>query len=318
MLENNIIITSLSDYVNYFKQKVHESLNKEYNNNNLTEIILNTQPCNDKLNSSIEIDINKSNKNENNSNQLLCSIPTISKNKFNTQNETKTLKIDYSKKEFNSTEIIKWPDNDSMNTFPKCGRIPNILKNIKKGKHDNKAKDNSRIKLFNLCAHSLDDFIRNEFKKYKISLHCLNIKSQLGTSLDDFDKFFDKKIIQIYFDSSPKRKTESNIDYNKNQIQLVLEKELKNNGIKIKILNIIFNIEFRKIFKMFLYDIPYIILSNNNNENYKISLIGFKTYKYYLEELDDDIKEQIKNDVKLFLKGEIKHRKLRKERNNDL
>ena len=189
---------------------------------------------------------------------------------------------------------------------------------MKKGKHNNETKDNSRKRLFHLCANSLDNFIRNEFKKYKIELYNLNIKSQLGTSLDDFDKFFDKKIIQIYFDSSPKRKTESNIDYNKNYIQLVLEKELKNNGIKIKILNMIFNMEFRKIFKMFIYDIPYIILSNNNNENYKINLIKFKTYKYYLEEFDDDIKEQIKNDVKLFLKGEIRHRKLRKERNNDL
>ena len=318
MLEKNITITSLSDYCNYLKLKVHESLNKQYNNNNLTEIILNTQQCNDKFNSSIEIDINKSNIYENNSNQLLCSIPTISNNRFTTQNETKTLKIDYSKKEFNSTEIIKSPDNDNMNTFPKCGRIPNILKNIKKGKHDNKAKDNSRKKIFKLCANSLDDFIRNEFKKYKISLHCLNIKSQLGTSLDDFDKFFDKKIIQIYFDSSPKRKAESNIDYNKRQIKLVLEKELKNNGIKIKILNIIFNMEFRKIFKMFLYDIPYIIFSNNTNENYKINLMGFKTYKYHLEEFDDDIKKQFKNDVKLFLKGEIRHRKLRKKLNNNL
>jgi len=304
MYEDNNILFSLSDYANYLKQKVNESLFKQ-NNNNLNKISPNTQLSNnDIITSVIEIEKNKPNINENNSNQLFFTNQTLSNIKFSTQIETKSLKIENNKKKYNLCE----------NITTKRGRIPNKLKNVKKGKHNNETKDNSRKRLFHLCANSLDNFIRNEFKKYKIELYNLNIKSQLGTSLDDFDKFFDKKIIQIYFDSSPKRKTESNIDYNKNYIQLVLEKELKNNGIKIKILNMIFNMEFRKIFKMFIYDIPYIILSNNSNENYKISLTGFKTYKYHLEEFDDDIQEKFKKNIKLFLKGKIKHRKLRKKR----
>ena len=304
MYEDTNILFSLSDYANYFKQKVNESLFKQ-NNNILTKISLNTQLLNNEIvTSPIEIEKNKSNINENNSNQLFYTTQTLSNIKFTTQIETKTLKIKNNKKNCNSIGII--------NT--KRGCIPNKLKYLKEGKHDNKAKDNSRKKLFNLCASSLDDFIRNEFEKYKINLYCLNIKSQLGTSLDDFDKFFNKKIIQIYFDSSPKGKAKSNEGYNKKQITLILEKELKNNRIKVKMLNIIFNLEFKKIFKMFLYDIPYIICSNNNNENYKISLNGFKTYKYHLKEFDDDIQERFKNNVKLFLKGKIKHRKLRKKR----
>ena len=164
MLEQKNILPSLSDYAIVLKQKAYESLYKQYNNNNLIEMPINTQSCNnDKLNSSFEIDIKKSNINENNSNKLLCSTQAISKIKFNTQNETKTLKIDNNKKEFNLTGSIRLLDCDSMNIFPKCGRIPNILKNIKKGKHDNKAKDNYLYLILILYFYFLYSFLFSLF-----------------------------------------------------------------------------------------------------------------------------------------------------------
>lgn len=198
------------------------------------------------------------------------------------------------------------------------GRIPNRLKGVKKGKHNYKSKDNSRAKLFTSCAKSLDDFIYKEVSKYKIKLHRLYIKNQLGQNLSENEKFFEKKIINIYFDSIPKRHTENNICYNKKNISLVLEKEMKDNNKKIKLLNILFDLEFGDIFKMFLYDIPYIIKDNmmNSDTVYKIYLMGFKTFKDQLTELDEDDKAQFKLNAKLFIEGKITHRKLRKKNSN--
>ena len=51
MLEQKNILPSLSDYAIVLKQKAYESLYKQYNNNNLIEMPINTQSCNnDKLN----------------------------------------------------------------------------------------------------------------------------------------------------------------------------------------------------------------------------------------------------------------------------
>ena len=87
---------------------------------------------------------------------------------------------------------------------------------------------------------------------------------------------------------------------------------MQNNNIKIKLLNILFNMKLKRIFKMYLYNIPYFITSTNNND-YKIDLIGFKTFKYDLKEYDDETKEQFKKNAKDFINGKISHRKLRKE-----
>jgi len=56
MYEDNNILFSLSDYANYLKQKVNESLFKQ-NNNNLNKISPNTQLSNnDIITSVIEIE----------------------------------------------------------------------------------------------------------------------------------------------------------------------------------------------------------------------------------------------------------------------
>ena len=307
------IYDSLSDYAKILKMQVKESLFKQNDHyNNLNEI---NPVTNSKNNEDLKPEPNENKqkfKDNGNSNILLNSSQTKIKTEFTSKiykSEEQTID---NQSGFDPISLIIL--TASFYTFPKYGRIPNKLKNIKKGKHDNKAKDNSRSKLFTLCAKSLDEFIRNEFRKYDSYLHCLNIKSQLGTNLVENEKFFDKKIIDIYLDSRPKRHNDNNINYNKNQIKLVLKKEMDNDNIKIKLLNNVFNMEFKKIFKMYLYDIPYFIL-RKNNKDYKINLIGFKTYKYHLEDFDDVIKMQFKNNAKDFINGKISHRELRKKRN---
>jgi hypothetical protein len=302
---------SLSDYFNYFKKMANESLIKQNYNNNCNEIAQahNSINNNEDLKGLEDLNINCQNTNGNQNNKILCSSPTKIKTDFTSQ-DCQIVPIKKDENEFNPFELLLLLI--PFFTLPKYGRIPNKLKTIKKGKHDKTAKDNSRSKLFTSCAKSLDDFIRNEFKKYNKTLHCLNIKSQVGENLYENEKFFDKKIIDIYFDSTPKRYNDNNKDFNKKQIKSVLEKEMQNNNIKIKLLNILFNMKLKRIFKMYIYDIPYFIISINNND-YKIDLIGFKTFKYDLEEEDDETKEQYKKNAKDFINGKISHRKLRKK-----
>ena len=302
---------SLSDYANHFKIMANESLFKQNHfNTNSNEINPRINYNNEVLAAIKECNTNKQNDDKQILNIQLNNCQAKVKTDFTSkENKIEEPTID-NKDDFNPIALIILLA--SFYSFPKFGRIPNKLKNIKKGKHDNKSKDNSRAKLFNLCAKSLDNFIRNEFKKYKINLHCLNIKSQLGTNLDENEKFFDKKIIAIYLDSQPKRHNDNNKNYNKNQIKLVLKKEMDNDNIKIKLLNILFDMRFKTLFKMYLYDLPYFIMSKNNKD-YKINLIGFKTYQF--EDFEDNIKEQFKNNAKDFINGKIRHRKLRKKVN---
>ncbi len=247
------------------EQKKVYSISENNNNNNNNKDLQKTSITD------LEI-VNNESKSKNNDNQI--SNAPLNSSQIN-------IKTEFTGKEYKKEEqtIDNKSDFDpisliillaSFYTFPKYGRIPKNLKSIKKGKHDNKAKDNSRSKLFTSCSKSLDNFIKNEFKKYNVYLHCLTIKSQIGKNLYENEKFFEKKIIDIYFDSLPKRHNDNN--YNKNHIKLVLKKEMDNDNIKIKLLNIVFNMEFEKIFKMYLYNIPYYI-RHKNNKDYKVNLI---------------------------------------------
>jgi len=244
-----------------------------------------------------------------NDNKDINIISDVIKGKFNFDSSTTSKEEEY------LTNSNDKKEKGPISLCPRYGRIPKKFKNVLNGKHNNKSKDNVRRKLFRACILSIDKYIRNRCKKYDISLHILNIKPQLGISLDDYDRFFEKKLIDIYAESKPKRKTDKNIYYNKKQIQKVLNKEKQDKKAKIKILNILLNMNFREIFIKYLYNIPFIILTDYYCQHIKYDIIGFKTYKNDLDEFNEDEKEYFKKDAQELLKNNITHRSKRGNKN---
>ena len=302
---------SLSDYYIHLQKLASESLSQQNSENiNMTEIATSFQ-SNNEIASKIKIN---SNKTKSNNIETINILPNTSEGNCYTNNSTII-------KEEILTSINNKKDYDPISFFivlaafyslPRYGRIPKTLKSKITGKHNNKSHDNVRKKLYISCMFSIDKFIRNECKKYDITLHVANITPLLGKNLDDNYNFFAKKLIDIYFESKPKRKTDHNLDFNKKQIKKVLIKEKKDKNIKIKILNILFFMSFKQIFEMFLYDINFIILSNNAGKIIKVYLNGFETYKnIFLDEYDEEEKTKFKINAKDFLNGKITQRKKR-------
>lgn len=195
------------------------------------------------------------------------------------------------------------------------GRIAKRNKNLIKGKHNNKAPDNSRKRLANLCAKSLDNFIRNKASKYKVKLNVLTISKQFGKNLKENEEFLNKKIINIYFDSTPKRCTEKNRYNNIEKIQYILRQERLGTDTT-KILDVLFSLDFKQIFQMFLLDKTVLSYSNDSVPPININLEEFKTFQdqkeFQTEDFDEESIKKIKKNALKFINGEISHREKKK------
>ena len=162
------------------------------------------------------------------------------------------------------------------------------------------APHNSRKRLAKLCAKSLDNFIRNKASKYKVELHSLPISKQFGKNLKENKEFLNKKILYVYFDSSSRRCTEKNRYNNIEKIQYILRQERLGTDTT-KILDVLFSLDFKQIFQMFLLDKTVLSYSNDSIPPININLEGFKTFQdqeeLNSEDFDEESREEIKKDA---------------------
>ena len=185
----------------------------------------------------------------------------------------------------------------------KKGRIESKRKLIGiKVKHNDKAFDNVFRKIIHSCAKKLDLYIWNRCaKRYSIDLFTLCIKKQMGKSLEEIEAFIDTKILNIYLNSEPRRKNQNNIEANKKKIELVLKTELEDDNCKIKILNIIFAMNFKEILIKYLNNKPYIEVNDNHKAIVECHLNGFITFKKDLKKYSDEDKKLFKDYIDKFL-----------------
>ena len=163
----------------------------------------------------------------------------------------------------------------------KKGRPRKGQENQSNRNHTNVSYDNARKKIINSCKKNIYNLIiKNIPKNSNITLHMPTIEKQMGYSYESINKFFDKKIYDIFCDSKPKKlKNEiknnpEQYQHNTKNINKLLEDELKDENKQIKILYGLFNLYFKDYLVAYLNDEKEIKILDDIN----ISLNGFKTY----------------------------------------
>jgi hypothetical protein len=168
-----------------------------------------------------------------------------------------------------------------------------LFKNVKKGRpkkgEENKGKkthtktscDNARKKIYNSCKLSIYDIIMKYVPtQLGLKLHIPTIEKQMGYSKKSINKFFNKKIYDIFCDSVPKKLKEelqnnrALYQHNKNVIDMLLENELNDENKQIKILKGLFNLTFKDFLIAYLNDETEIKILGD----IIINLNGFKTF----------------------------------------
>lgn len=160
-------------------------------------------------------------------------------------------------------------------TSVKLGRLKKDQQNKEIKNHNKNSYDNAGRKMINSCKVSLYNFVT---EITKIKLHIPTIEKQLGYSYTNMNKFMNKSIYDIFVNTSPKRlkdeiKTKrENYDFNKKQINQLLEKEKNDPKKTNKIFNSLFTLPFGKFLMLYLNDVKEIKINEET-----IHMTGFKT-----------------------------------------
>ena len=243
-------------------------------------------------------------KNYNNNNFLFLSgvVSNESKHEKNIANANSNIE-NINTREFSNiinNNNIKEPIEESLNTnnenlliFNKKNSGKILFDNVRKGRpkkgeenkknkiHTKNSCDNARKKICNSCKLSIYDFIMEYVpSQLGIKLHIPTIEKQMGYSKKSINKFFNKKIYDIFCDSVPKKLKEEFknnrelYQHNKDIINILLENESKDENKQIKILNGLFNLRFKDFLTAYLNDETEIKIFGDTI----ISLNGFKTF----------------------------------------
>ena len=154
---------------------------------------------------------------------------------------------------------------------------------------------------------SIYDFI-TEFTNIK--LHVPTIEKQMGYSYKNNFKFLHKTIYDIFIDSSPKRvkdeikNNRENYNYNKIEINKLLQQENNNPNVVIKIFNKIFNLKFGDFLLAYLNDEKEIKIGGEN-----ICLKKFKTFGQCFNERKNNYTQSQKDLYKKHILDIIENKK---------
>ena len=185
--------------------------------------------------------------------------------------------------------------------------------------HTKYSRDNARRKIYSSCMKSI--YLTLKETTYQIlgidfSLIHPAIKNQIKYSFSSNKNFFDKTIYNIFVDSIPKKvkkevKTNKAMQkvINKDKIDELLAKEMKNERLLIKKINELFKLTFFDFLMAYLNDEKEVYINDSLFGKIKVDLEGFRTYKEcfgeeYTEEQRKLYKEHI-IDIKI---GNIKGR----------
>ncbi len=221
----------------------------------------------------------------------------------------------------NNNEEIKSNKNESVKEFNEIDNTNQqlIFNSIKKGRpkkntknkeekyHNKNSYDNARKKIFNSCKMSIYDFI-SEFTNIK--LHVPTIEKQMGYSYKNNYKFIKKTIYDMFGDSSPKRvkdeikNNRENYNYNKIQINKLLQEEKNNPNAIVKILDKLFNLTFGDFLLAYLNDQKEIKIGEEI-----IYLRGFKTFAQCFNERKNNYTQSQKDLYKRHILDIIENKK---------
>ena len=217
-----------------------------------------------------------------------------------------------SEQEANNEDYNASSDNKVLNNKIKG----NIFKVIKPRKYDF---DNAKPCILTSCMKSIGSLVKfililvglgEDFKINATS------RDKFGNSFDENRNFFQKKIKDIFCNSTQKNtknKIQKKTDTT-NILSSILEQEKISLSIKIKLFNAIFNLPYKYFLYAYLKDFTYIMirLDKNgktivtflpDNNPYKdslnnLSIFKFKTYKdCFTEKYDKERKEKINKKI---------------------
>ena len=203
----------------------------------------------------------------------------------------------------------------------KKGTLSNKLKKKGfKGKHDNRRFDNAIRKIIISCSKNIDSYIRDICCRYNVNnLHKLNIKKNIGYSFEDYFKFFNEYLKDIYRKFKPKRLKKEEIkgeyEHEIANLKNAIIKEKIDKKAETKTLQKLINeTTFKRVLICYLCDDNEIISENGD----LIQVEGFITYKDCLEEYDNALKEKYKKKIFDIINGKAKQRRKRNLNNNKL
>ena len=220
-----------------------------------------------------------------------------------TKENTKEIRINNINDIVNDYNIFKMEidskENNKENKFNalKTGRPKKDEENNIQRYHNKNSFDNARKKIYNSCKLSIYNFIHEYIpSNLGIKLHIPTIEKQIGYSYRNNNKFFNKKIYDIFCDSSPKRlkneikECRNEYNYNKEKINILLEQEKNSPEIKIKILNKLFNLTFYDFLMVYLNDEDKLKIGDLT-----IDLKGFRTFGQCFNESKNKYTQAQKN-----------------------
>lgn len=220
------------------------------------------------------------------------------------------------------------PSNNSNTEGPKLKKelifdIKAVMKKGRKtkispitGMHNNKCLDNACKAIVNISAkESIIPFLQKALIKFALNNH--KQKYRLGPFKSDQYLKNGLDIASYYFESSPKNlfySDETKVGQNnKRTLDNLLEYELNNNDIKIKILNLLFNAPIKVYEMAILNDEKYITIEG---EDFYLG-DDFKTLKDYFNEgnkvFTDAEKKKYKKRIINIIKREIHTRSKKSE-----
>ena len=205
------------------------------------------------------------------------------------------------------------------------GRIPKNLKKMGvKGKHDNTSLDNGIREVLTSCKDNIHAFVKKLCleEPYGMEIQSLNIKPQMGSKEEDYQKFFPKKLKFIYFDSIPKnigkilneeRKKKGDkfiYEHNKPKITNVIVREGANKNIKNKILYTLSNeVSYGDMLDAYFNK----EIKEIKKGNVSINLDNFRRYEDCLNDYDAKIKMKLRHKILEIKSNNIKLRASRKK-----
>ena len=165
-------------------------------------------------------------------------------------------------------------ENNIPNINTNNGNIPEQNDKIEDNAETKKKRrmydfDEAKYCIFTSCKESIDFLLKEIFlllNLIEFKLNC-TLKDKLGGTELEQEKFFGKKIGDIYCDSTQKHTKDKIGDKKRKRgiLKYILEQEEKDHTIKIKILKALFNMYYYDFLYAYIYDFTFIVFRNDIN-----------------------------------------------------
>ena len=133
--------------------------------------------------------------------------------------------------------------------------------------------------IYNRCGSNTLDLLKQLLISFGVDedLLILTTNDKIGYSYKSNREFAEREILDILSNSYHKNVTESNKKAKAKRIKEILEKEMNDETIEIKVINATFHLIFLDFLSAFLEDRAEIIIKNDYNDNNKTKVYFYKS-----------------------------------------